>query len=234
MKHLFLAVLFTFLTTNAMAAPFYNNFEPTWTVIDNDYYTITDQTTNGPGDATFVLEYDKTMPLYDASFGIYTVNTDGSVTKIEIFDKTQDSMFPRPSTAVYIRNNNGWEVAVNNGGNPSSMSYAPFSNTFGFYFDMYNAFTYDTVDYTWFTDQSMNVDGNGNSYDTGTDHIVVTYNEGMADAYIFLSALPYSAYTFDDTVIHGVDINPVPEPASIYLLFFGLSALTFAKSKMKK
>ena len=86
--------------------------------------------------------------------------------------------------------------------------------------------------YTWYTDQSLNSDANGESADTNIDHIRVLYNTNLAAVDIFLSAEPGKVCSFPDKAIRGDDVAPVPEPATICLFGLGLIGLA-SKLKLK-
>ena len=212
------------ISTSAMALPICNTG---WETTGSDYFTVTDSTTNGVGDASFMLVFDNPVSGYDIGFGIYNYD-DGIVTKAEVFSKEAGISTLPPSAAVYLKEGS---VAVNHGEDVNTMSYTPFGNTFGFYFDIYNKPS-GSLMYTWYTDQSLNSDANGNSVDTDLDHILVRYNENLAAVNIFLSADPGAVCSFSDEIVHGDDVAPVPEPATICLFGLGLIGLA-SKLKLK-
>jgi hypothetical protein len=223
-------IAFIFITllcfaTTTTAAPLYLDFAPTWQLTDSDYFTITDHTTGGPGNALFELEYERTLSWYNSSFGIYSLEN-GVIHKVEIFDVYSQPGLPNPSISVFLKQiGETWEIAINNG------NYAQFSNTFGFYFDVYTNVVNPSYSYTWFTDQSLNRDANGNPVDTNIDHIAVAYNNSMADAYIFLDASPGDADHFNSSVVHGSDLAPVPLMPAIYFFSIGILGLISLKKR---
>jgi len=185
----------------------------------DDYWTLTDLTTGTQGDATFVITLEAAS--YESDFGVYYLNGNTPAT-YKVLDKSieaSDSLFQN----VYIKYDSitsNWVVSLDNS------IWTKFSNTFGFYFGVYTGGVNDTtLDYTWYTDKSLNKDS--------LEHIRTLRNLTGDNVTIYLDD-QYGGgdRDFNDMIVSGIDVKPVPEPAT--MLLFGTGLIGIAALGRKK
>lgn len=179
----------------------------------DDYWTLTDLTTGTQGDATFVITLESAS--YESDFGLYFLNGSTPNT-FKVIDKSVE-----PSNLlfqnVYVKYDSladNWFVSLNNS------VWTKFSNDFGFYFGVYTGGLNDTsLDYTWYTDKSLNADG--------LEHVATLRNSTGDNASIYLDdQFGGGDRDFNDMVVNGIDIKPVPEPTQ--MLLFGSALIGLA------
>ena len=214
------------MATNAMALPALNAGY-SWT--DASFWTYTD-TTTGPanGNSQFLLKFENAA--FESDFGLFTVTgTLESPTainkKFEIFDMLDEAVEDR---TVIFRSDGSIRL---DGGN-----FTSFDKVFGFYFDVHTGGASDlTADYSYYSYDLFNTP----TSEAGIDHILTAYNYETSQVMIYLDdqliATGGSDRDFNDMVVKGNDLAPVPEPGTMVLLGFGMLGLAiYGKRRMNK
>ena len=175
---------------------------------NSDYYALTDFTTATVN--TLVLN---TNANWGSGFGIYNINPADPTSTIN-FNVFSPTAAVGTSAAINFSIEAGkWYAELNS--DPSTKTeFNP--NAFGFYFTVT---TDDGTVYDWYTDTAFN-NGDG-------EHIMVAYSADQLAAKIYLDDQPSSSadHDYDDRVVYGGDVQPVPEPGAILLFGTALAGL---------
>lgn len=188
-------------------------FNTAFLQFNQDYWTLTDVDGNAD-DATFVLALENAG--YESDFGLYMVSPDSAaLTRFQVFSYLQE---PSSVASVYFKNISGnWNVSLGNSG-----KWVPFSNEFGFYFGVHTGGRPDPgADYLVYTDKQYNPD---------QMEFIGTWWSAPNIGYIFLDdqwkrLAGMDDNDYDDMILMGIDIKPVPEPAAMFVFGSGLLGL---------
>ena len=193
------------------------------------FWTPTDSTT-GPanGNSQFELRFENAS--YESDFGLYTVddynNPAAIVDSLEVFKYNQEpstSYLPTQQTVSFKQNGSIFQVSKDGGS-----TWQDFNKVFGFYFGVHTGGMNDpTADYEYYTWNLFNTP----AQEQGIDHIRTAYSDSSHQVLIFLddqlAAKAGSDRDFNDMVVSGNDLAPVPEPGTIMLLGVGFLGLGF-------
>jgi hypothetical protein len=200
-------LLFSVATAHALPTP---STGTDW--VNSGYWTLTDTTTGGGGEATFILAMERAA--YESNFGLYTVedrNEPATPTRFQVFAAGQEPGEPLAPTqqSVFFQNTaSGWEISLDH------TNWSGFGGTFGFYFEVTD------TGHTYYSDSRLN----STAAEQSNDHVLTAFN-GTNGAFVYLEDLPgLGDRDFQDMVIQGIDVAPapVPEPATLVLLGVGL------------
>lgn len=198
------------MTGSALALP-WDGLDSTYVVSQSmDYFSITDFTNNNS-----FLEIKVENAGYESDFGFYYVDSLGAIQTFKIFDKNSEQ--DAEATVTFMLDNGTYKLKLNNG------SYETFSSVWGIYYGVYTDGASDTtLDYTFYTDASLN------TAEAGTDHITTAYSSQYALLRVYLDDQLGSGSDndWDDMTVVVHDVAPVPEPTA--MLIFGAGALGLA------
>jgi hypothetical protein len=225
----FLAVFF--MVGSAMAIPYdkdgnvlANTTGYYWN--DAPYWETTDTTTYYDGEDYFLLSFEQAA--YESNFGLFIPDSFTTPTtvaeKFQVFGMSDE---PLTEKSVYFRQQLGaWYVIV---GTPVENigSWTSFGNQFGFYYDV-DSDSDSIANYSYYSDWSLN------SVDKGDQHVAVEW-DGINKVNIYLEDLQTASADWDwsDMTVKGIDIAPVPEPATLLLFGTGMLGLVGFRRKSK-
>lgn len=215
------------MATNAMAIPTLN---AGYTWVNAPFWTNTDKTT-GPADGNSQFQLIFENASFESDFGLFSVtgsleNPTGINTKFKIFDYLQEPSF---NTQTVLFKSDG-SISLD------GIHYTAFDKQFGFYFDVHTGGANDlTADYSFYSYNLFNSPAS----ETGVDHVLTAYNSLTHEVMIYLDdqlvARGGSDRDFDDMVVYGNDLSPVPEPGTMALLGFGMLGLAiYGKRRMNR
>jgi len=223
------------MATSAMALPV---IPDGFSWINAPFWTNTDKTTGpGAGNSQFTLTFEQAS--FESDFGLFSVtgttqNPGAVKSKVQVFSYQNEpapsgSFIPKTSTVSFLSDGS---VSVNGG------TYSAFDKQFGFYFDVHTGgYSDPTADYFYYTYNPFNVP----TSQQGTTHVMTAYNALSHQVLIFLddqlvaSGGGGSDRDFNDMVVLGNDLTPVPEPGTMVLLGFGMLGLAiYGKRRMNK
>lgn len=206
--------------------------------INAPFWTNTDHTTlPANGNSNFALTFEQAS--FESDFGLFSVTgtptTPGAVdTKFKIFSYNQEPQTnpytgTQKTTATVLFRNDG-SVSLD------GVNFTAFNKVFGFYFDVHTGGATDpTADYFYYTYNPFNQP----SSEAGKDHVLTAFNKDTHEVLIFLDdqliATGSSDRDFDDMIVYGNDLTPVPEPGTMVLLGAGLLGLgIYGRRRTKK
>jgi hypothetical protein len=223
MKRTVLALAVLLCAGTSYALPM-NTSGFTW--VDAPYWTLTDTTTGADGSADFVLFFEHAS--YESDFGLFTVDSPTNPTMItDTFEVFSYNTEPFSFTSVYFQDTgSGWEISKD------ASSWTAFDNIFGFYFAVHTGGLNDaTADYYYYSDTQFNQPLS----EIGAQHIATEW-DGVSRVFIYLDdqLIAKADQDWNDMKVYGVDLTPVPEPATMVLLGSGLLGIAGISRRRKK
>jgi hypothetical protein len=192
----------------------------TWN--DSELWYVTDLTTAIAGESYFELRLEHAA--FESDFGLYTVDKNGNLDKTQTvfsFSDEPSAGVTATEQSVYFQNSpSGWQVSLD------ATSWIDFDDQFGFFFGVHTGGGEDaTADHYYYTGWDKN------SVNAGQQHVAVEW-DGVNKINIFLEDLVTDIdWDWQDMVVKGVDIAPVPEPSTMLLMGAGLVGLAGASRK---
>lgn len=220
------------MATSAWAIP---TLDAGYSWINAPFWTNTDKTTlPANGNSQFALTFENAY--YESDFGLFsvtgtTLNPVAIETKFQIFKYNQNptttgSGMPGTKATVFFKNDGSVSL--------DGTTFTAFEREFGFYFDVHTNPTSDTVDSSFYSYNPFNTP----TSEAGKNHVLTAFNKTTHEVLIYLDdqlIATGSDRDFDDMVVYGNDLAPVPEPGTMVLLGFGMLGLAiYGKRRMNK
>jgi len=219
------------MATSAMALP---ALDPGYSWINAPFWTNTDHTTPPEnGNSQFALTFRQAD--YRSDFGLFSVtgtaeNPGAVAEKFKIFNYQQvpTNLMSGPGTKATVLFRNDGSVSLD------GINFVAFQKTFGFYFDVHTGGVSDPfADYNYYTYNPFNLPAT----EAGIDHVLTAYNGLTHEVVIYLddqlAGSGSSDRDFNDMVVYGNDLAPVPEPGTMMLLGAGFLGLAIYGKRRK-
>jgi len=221
------------MATSAMALP---TLDAGYNWVNAPFWTNTDNTTPpANGTSQFALTFEQAS--YESDFGLFSVtgtalNPGAIDTKFKVFSYSQDptttgSGQPGTKATVFFKNDGSVSLDGTN--------FTAFDKMFGFYFDVHTGGAGDpNADYFYYSYNPFNMPASA----AGTDHVLTAFNDTTHEVLIYLDdqlIASGSDRDFNDMIVYGNDLTPVPEPGTMMLLGIGMLGLAvYGKRRMNK